>query len=441
MMFKKKISRVICSFLAVLVLFTSVIRPVTAEAARLPYYIKINRQRNVVTIYGLDSKGQYSVPVKAMVCSTGVNNATPAGNFSLSGKYRWHELMGDVYGQYCSRITRGVLFHSVFYNVPSDPSSLAYNAYNRLGTQASHGCVRLNVADAKWIYDNCPSGTKVTIYDSSNPGPLGKPDAIKIDTSSPYRGWDPTDPNPNNPWQKMRPSFRGLQNKTLERCSKKPDLKKGVTATDYKGTRLKFKVSGKCNMKKTGKYKITYTTKDSKGSVTKKTITITVRDTKAPTVKVKKKTLTIKEKLSQKKLLKRLKNNVTASDSGEKLASKYLTVSAGRLVKAMESQKYGTYKVTVYAKDKSGNKSKKKSFKVKYVNPNPEEPAEPEEPVDPVPEEPVEPVEPEEPVNPVPEEPVNPAPEEPQNPQEPANPEVPVNPAEPAETEEPVSGM
>ncbi len=77
--------------------------------------------------------------------------------------------MGSVYGQYCSRITGGVLFHSVFYST-TNPGTLAYNSYNRLGTTASHGCVRLNVADAKWIYDNCPSGTLVNIYDSNKRG-------------------------------------------------------------------------------------------------------------------------------------------------------------------------------------------------------------------------------------------------------------------------------
>ena len=30
----------------------------------------------------------------------------------------------------------------------------------RLGINASHGCVRLSLANAKWIYDNIPRGTK-----------------------------------------------------------------------------------------------------------------------------------------------------------------------------------------------------------------------------------------------------------------------------------------
>lgn len=418
MRIKKGILRTIGSFLAVMIFVSTVAKPVTVEAAALPYYIKINRQQNVVTVYGLDSKGKYTVPVKAMTCSTGVNNATPAGTFTMSGKYRWHALMGNVYGQYCSRINGGVLFHSVFYNEPNNPATLSYSAYNRLGTQASHGCVRLNVADAKWIYDNCPSGTKITIYDSSNPGPLGKPSTIKIDRSSPYRGWDPTDPDPRNPWRKMKPTFSGLKNKTIERCSKKPDLKKGVTATDYKGQKLKFTVSGKCNVKKVGKYKITYTATDAKGSVTKKSIIITVKDTKAPKIKVKKKTVTIKGELSEKKLLAKLRENVEAKDSGEKLAAKYITVNDSKLLKAMQSQKYGTYKVTVYAKDKSGNKSKKATFKVKYVNPNPE-PEEPENPDNPGNQD-----DPENPVNPD-------NPDIPENPEVPDIPEYPDNPIDP----------
>lgn len=164
-----------------------------------PYYLKINRQQNVVTVYEKDENGEYTVPVKAILCSTGLYNATPKGTFQLSSKYIWRELNGGVYGQYASRITGGVLFHSVPY-ASKDKSTLSASKYNKLGQQASMGCVRLTVEDAKWIYDNCPSGTYVEVYDSEDPGPLGKPKAIKIDTDSPNKGWDPTDPDEDNPW-------------------------------------------------------------------------------------------------------------------------------------------------------------------------------------------------------------------------------------------------
>ena len=162
------------------------------------YYIRINYTANVVTIYTKDADGNYTIPVKALVCSTGT--ATPtSGVYKMSNKYRWHMLNGGVYGQYCTRITGHILFHSVPYATNS-PDSLKYTAYDKLGTKASAGCIRLTVQDAMWIYNNCASGTYVEFYSSSDPGPLGKPSARKISSNLDCRNWDPTDPDPRNPW-------------------------------------------------------------------------------------------------------------------------------------------------------------------------------------------------------------------------------------------------
>lgn len=173
-----------------------------------PYYIKVNYGSNVVTIYALDVNGNYTVPVKAMLCSSGKD--TPrSGVYKTPAKYRWILLIGDVWGQYSTRITGGILFHSVPYTAKS-PSSLKANYYDKLGYSVSAGCIRLTVADAKWIYDNCPIGTQVEFYSSSNPGPLGKPTTMKISGYPTYlKQWDPTDPDPNNPWIGY---FRGEQN-------------------------------------------------------------------------------------------------------------------------------------------------------------------------------------------------------------------------------------
>ena len=173
-----------------------------SDKTEFPYYIKINRRQNCITVYTSDENGEYTVPYKAMICSTGLYNATPRGTFHLSTKYLWRELYGKVYGQYATRITGGVLFHSVPYYKKSK-SALCTEKYNKLGQQASMGCVRLTVEDAKWIADNCPSGTTVEIYDDDDPGPLGKPEAAHIDTDSPNKGWDPTDPDVENPWHQL----------------------------------------------------------------------------------------------------------------------------------------------------------------------------------------------------------------------------------------------
>ena len=175
------------------------------QTPEFPYYICINRKQNCVTIYTQDEEGEYTVPYKAMVCSTGLYNATPRGTYQISTKYLWRELYGGVYGQYATRIHGGILFHSVpYYKRAKD--TLCTDKYNKLGQQASMGCVRLTVEDAKWIAENCAEGTTVEIYDGDDPGPLGKPEAQKLDKSDPDCHWDPTDPDEENPWQQTETS-------------------------------------------------------------------------------------------------------------------------------------------------------------------------------------------------------------------------------------------
>ncbi|MDE7171626.1 MAG: Ig-like domain-containing protein [Oscillospiraceae bacterium] len=167
------------------------------------YYIMVNRTMNTVTVYGLDANGYYTVPVKAMVCSVGRSGSvTPRGTFSVGSKRAWCHMVDGSYGQYATQFYGNYLFHSVCYSA-ADPSTLLTYEYNMLGSPASLGCVRLQTSDAKWIYDNCAAGTKVTVYDdASSPGPLGKPDKLIPEiTPAVDNGWDPTDPRENNPWR------------------------------------------------------------------------------------------------------------------------------------------------------------------------------------------------------------------------------------------------
>lgn len=259
---------------------------VEAKKSKYPYWIKVNKQCCVVTIYKQDKKGNYTVPVKAFRCSPG--NATPVGTFSLKEKMRWHTLMGPCYGQYCSRIVGGILFHSVWYYKPN-PATLSYRQYNLLGQRVSHGCVRVTVKDAKWIFDNCSSGTKVTIYNSSNPGPLGKPATMKL---SGYMGYDPTDIwSKGNPYNKKQPILSGAKNSTIA-FGAKVNLTKGVSAMSSTGgsmKKIKTKIShkgfldkkfvkvSKINSKKPGSYKVTYVATDIAGKTASKTVVKTVK--------------------------------------------------------------------------------------------------------------------------------------------------------------------
>ncbi|MBQ9091645.1 MAG: L,D-transpeptidase, partial [Anaerotignum sp.] len=171
-----------------------------AEREEYPYYVTVNLTDNIVTVYEKDEAGNYTVPRKAFLCSVG--ESTPEGTFQTMVKYDWRYLFGDVWGQYATRITGHYLFHSVPY-FEKDKTTLEYEEYNKLGTTASMGCIRLTVKDAKWLYDNCPVGTTVKMYRGDVEEPL-QPEAVqKINVNdTKRRGWDPTDPDPANPWKK-----------------------------------------------------------------------------------------------------------------------------------------------------------------------------------------------------------------------------------------------
>lgn len=181
-----------------------------------PYYIMVDRAQSVVTVYGLDENGYYTVPVRAMVCSAGAaSSMTPNVNCSIGRKHRWHLMMGDVYAQYLSQFYNSCLFHSLCYVRP-DPATLIRGTYNQLGAPASHGCVRLQTEDAKWIYDNCDEGTLVTIYDGDELPELGKPEKMAdFLPAEDYAGWDPTDPTPGNPWAEQRTTDIALAAESL----------------------------------------------------------------------------------------------------------------------------------------------------------------------------------------------------------------------------------
>ncbi len=164
-----------------------------------PYYIEVIRNQNVVIVYGLDEHKEYNKIVKVFVVSVGRNGKTPTGTYTTTRGYPWGSLIGGVYGQYSTRIYGSYLFHSVPY-YSKNKGDLEWEEFNKLGTAASAGCVRMTVRDVKWIYDNIPNGTTVRIYDGNLPSGVSKPSATKIPADSPNRGWDPTDPDPNNPW-------------------------------------------------------------------------------------------------------------------------------------------------------------------------------------------------------------------------------------------------
>ncbi len=164
---------------------------------RGPYSVQVDRVNGVMTVYADSAR---TIPVKTIRVSVGLaGTPTPTGNFTLSRSLRWQPLMGPSWGQYGTHVDGagqgGIFVHSVAcgqansYNLPAVE-------YNKLGSPASHGCIRTCVADAKWVYENC-NGAPISIIDGkykaddAMKGPLGKK------ALTPLRGaanFDPTDP-------------------------------------------------------------------------------------------------------------------------------------------------------------------------------------------------------------------------------------------------------
>ena len=144
----------------------------SAQAATA-YYIEVDITNQIVTVYRSGDHTSSGI-VRQMICSTGMSgHSTPTGTFTLPAKSRsserteWYYFSSyDCWGKWATRIKGPYLFHSIPYS--SKTSGPSKTALAKLGSPASHGCVRLRVEDSKWIALNCPAGTKVKIYKSGN---------------------------------------------------------------------------------------------------------------------------------------------------------------------------------------------------------------------------------------------------------------------------------
>ncbi len=245
----------------------------TKIQVEFPYYIKINRKMNTVTVYEIDETGEYSTPIKAMICSTG--GGTPLGIFKSKKQYEMKALFKQVYGQYATVVVGNVLMHSVPSRRPTK-DTLIPSYYNLLGTKASMGCIRLTVRDAKWIYDNCKLGTTIEIYDDEDPGPLGKPVSIKLPS---HTTWDPTDPDPNNPWHDYHATINPIRAKSIG-YGELLDIKDRIEAFDTCGNDIidLVTVEGEIDVYVPGNYILTYNVEDAIGSTASLTVTYTVEE-------------------------------------------------------------------------------------------------------------------------------------------------------------------
>lgn len=152
---------------------SSVIKAMQTKANTLTsqsdYLIVVNRKQFRVAIFHKDENTWTLVHI--FKCSLGKSgHSTVKGTFKTgpqkvgNSTYYWRaKSFNSSSGRcwYATRFYKHYLFHSVPYVNDTSPKKIRDG---RLGQNVSHGCVRMNISHAKWIYDHIPVKTTVHIY-------------------------------------------------------------------------------------------------------------------------------------------------------------------------------------------------------------------------------------------------------------------------------------
>lgn len=149
------------------------------------YKIRVNKASNFITVYSMNNDGNYDLH-KQFRCS--VNPSVKVQSTTIAFKYPWVVFGANTCGRFVSKLASGTYIHSVIY-YNQNVYLLNKSTYNNLGNSAKTGYIYLNVADTKWIYENCGSETVVEIYeDASEKSPFA---GVKLEPAT--TKYDPTD--------------------------------------------------------------------------------------------------------------------------------------------------------------------------------------------------------------------------------------------------------
>lgn len=178
------------------------------------YYILLDLRNQIVTVFERDESGEYTRIVRRFLCTTGRTEVdpedpedeatpTPKGIWKIGGRERFGKFanFGSEYARYWTQIVGDIYFHSIMFS-RRDVNTLKRGAYSNLGKNVSHGCVRLYVEDAKWLYYYACPGTTVEVS-TSEPSQSALRKALKSSLSfSDYNALQKAfydEPEPPNP--------------------------------------------------------------------------------------------------------------------------------------------------------------------------------------------------------------------------------------------------
>lgn len=120
------------------------------------YYIYVDLSNQRVNIFIKSNKKW--VLDKSFLCASGASSTpTIRGDFKVSDKGPMFRAGSNTICDYYTRISGNYLFHTVLLDNNKNIKD------GRLGNPLSHGCIRLAIDDAKYIYTSIPYGTSISI--------------------------------------------------------------------------------------------------------------------------------------------------------------------------------------------------------------------------------------------------------------------------------------
>ena len=130
------------------------------QASSTNYIVIVDRAAHRVGVFK-GSKYNWTDAKYYKCCVGKPSTPTISGTFTVGSKGKYFDTGTKGRCWYYTQISGNYLFHSVIYDRQNTPKKIIDNS---MDAAVSHGCVRLELENAKWIYDNVPKNTKVIIY-------------------------------------------------------------------------------------------------------------------------------------------------------------------------------------------------------------------------------------------------------------------------------------
>ena len=167
------------------------------------YKARVNKTKNVVIVYEKGDDGKYQKSVKVMSAIVG-RDIRVNTEYNIGDRWLWIKNQNGNYSKFVTQVSGNVVFESIAYKKKGDLSSLNYVEFDNLGNSIDGSFIKLQYADAQWIFDNLDYDTIVEFYESEDLNGVNVPEVKKISLENDKKNWDPTYTGSESPWNKVK---------------------------------------------------------------------------------------------------------------------------------------------------------------------------------------------------------------------------------------------